>query len=55
MASKMVDYKDSPYESDEQCGVGDSSYLVDIFISLKEEIESCKVNNEKIMEAQEKQ
>ena len=29
MASKMVDYKDSPYGSDEQHGVGNSSNLAD--------------------------
>ena len=55
MNSKMVDYKDSPYKSDEQRGDGNSSDLTDTLRSLKEEIKSFKVENEKIMEAQEKQ
>jgi len=45
----MVDYRDSPYESDEQCGVGHSSNLTDTLRKLKEEIRSCKVDNDKIM------
>ena len=35
MNSKMVDYKDSPYESDEERG-GHSSDLADTLRSLKE-------------------
>ena len=36
MASKMVDYKDSPYEFEEYYGVGNSSNLAVILRSLKE-------------------
>jgi len=44
MTSKMVEYssRDSPYGSDEQCGVGHSSDLADTLRSLKVEIRSCK-------------
>lgn len=49
MASKMVDYRDSPYESEEQYGVGNSSNLAMTLRSLKEEIRSCKVDNDIIM------
>lgn len=49
MASKMVDYKYSPYESYEKHGVGPSFDLENMLRSLKEEIISCKVDNEKIM------
>lgn len=42
MTRKMVDYRDSPYESDERCGVGNSSNLVDTLRGLNEEIRSCK-------------
>ena len=55
MTSKVVDYKDCPYESGEQSGVGNSSNLANTSRSLKEEIRICKVENEKIMQAQEKQ
>jgi len=51
----MVDYKDSPYELDEQRGVGYSSDFADTLRRLKEEIKSCKEDNEKIIQAQEKQ
>ena len=51
MTSKMVDYEDSPYESDEQCGVGNLSDLAETLRNLKEEIRICKVNNGKIMHA----
>ena len=51
----MVDYKDSPYESNEQYGVGNSSDLLDTLRRLKEEIKSCKADNDRIMQAQEKQ
>jgi len=49
----MVDYKDSPYETNEQRGVGNSSDLEDTLRILKEEIRSCKADNEKIMQAKE--
>ena len=51
----MVDYKDPPYEFEEQYGVGNSSDLADTLRSLKEEIRSCKANNDRIMQAKEKQ
>jgi len=51
---KMVDYKDSPYGSDEKNGVGHSFDLVDTLRSLKEEIRSCKAPNDRIIQAQEK-
>ena len=55
MFSKMVGYKNSPYESNEQRGVGNSSDLANTLRSLREEIMSWKVDNEKIIQAQEKQ
>jgi len=55
MASKMADYKDSPYELEEQYSVGNSSDLADTLRSLKEEIRSCKVDNDIIMQTWEKQ
>lgn len=55
MTSKMVDYKVSPYELDEQCSVGNSSDLVDKLSSLKEEIRSCNADNDRIMQAYKKQ
>jgi len=45
----MVDYKDSPYESKEQYGVGNSYDLAVTLRSLKEEIRSCKEDNDIIM------
>ena len=51
MTSKMGDYKDSPYGSDEQCGVGHSSDLADTLRSLKEKIRSFKVDNDIIIMA----
>jgi len=51
----MVGYKNSPYESNEQRGVGNSSDLANTLRSLREEIMSWKVDNEKIIQAQEKQ
>lgn len=51
----MVDYKDSPYESEEQHDVGDSFDLVVTLRYLKEEIRSCKEDNDQIIHAQEKQ
>jgi len=53
MANKMVDYKDSPYEYKEQYGVGNSSDLAVTLRILKEEINSCKEDNEKIIQSQE--
>ena len=47
----MVDYKDSPYESKEQYGVGNPSYLAVTLRSLKEEIRSCKEDNDRIIQA----
>jgi len=44
MASKMVDYRDSAYGSDEQYGVGNSFDLEDTLRILKEEIRSCMVD-----------
>ena len=55
MTSKIVDYKYSPYESNEQRDVGHSSELVDTLRSLMEELRSCKTDNDKIMQVQEKQ
>ena len=49
MASKMSDHKDSPYESEEQYGVGNSSDLAVMLRSLKEEIRICKVDNDIII------
>ena len=46
MASKMVDYKDSPYESEEQYGVGNPFNLAITLRSLKEEIRICKADND---------
>ena len=51
MGSNMADYKDSPHEFEEQYGVGNSSDLAVTLISLKEEIRSCKVDNEKIIQS----
>jgi len=51
MTSKTVDYssQDSPYGSDEKCGVGHSFELVNTLRSLKEELRSCKADNDIIM------
>jgi len=54
MASKMVDYKDSPYEFEEKYGVGNSSDLELTLRILKEGIRSYKENNDIIIHAQEK-
>jgi len=48
MDSNTVDYKDSPYESEENYGVGNSFDLAVILRILKED-------NDKIMLTQEKQ
>ena len=54
MASKVVYYIESPYASNEQCGVRHTSDFIDTLRSLKEEIRSCKVGNDQIIHAQEK-
>jgi len=54
MASKMVDYKDSPYESKDLYGVGNSFGLAVTLRSLKEEIRSCKAYNDITLQAQDK-
>ena len=54
MDRKMVDYKDSHYESYEKHG-GHSFDLEDTLRSLKDERRSCKVENDRIIFAQEKQ
>jgi len=46
MASKVVDYIEYPYASDEQHGVGHTSNLKDRLRSLKEEIRICKAPND---------
>ena len=46
MASKVVEYIESPYASDEQHGVGHTFDLVDTLRSLNEERRSCKENND---------
>ena len=53
MVSKVVDYIESPYESDEKHGVGHSSDLADTLRSLKEEIKICKADNDKIIHLEE--
>lgn len=45
----MVDYKYFPYESEEEYGDGYTSNLAGTLISLKEEIKTCKENNERII------
>ena len=54
MASKVVDYVESPYASNEQHGVGHTSDLADTLRNLKEEIRSCKEDNDWIVHEQEK-
>ena len=51
MNSIMVDYRDSPYESYEQHGIGKSPDLADTLRSLKEEIRSCNANNDRLIHA----
>jgi len=53
MASKVVDYIESPNASDEQHGVGHTSDLGDTLRSFKEEIRSCKEDNDRIIQTQE--
>ena len=52
MASKLVDYIESPYASDGQGGAGHSFDLADTLRSSEEEIRSRKADNDKIMQAQ---
>lgn len=54
MARTMVDYRDSPYKSEEQYGIVNSYNLGVTLRSLKEEIRSCKAANDKILQSQEK-
>jgi len=49
MLSKVVDYVKSPYTSDEQRTVGNTFDMTDTFISFKEVIICCKVDNEWII------
>lgn len=49
MASNIVDYKDSPFEFEEKYGVGNSSDLEITLRRSKEEIRSCKEDNNIIM------
>ena len=53
MDRKMVDYRDSPYEFEEQYGVGNPFDLEVTLRSLNKEIRSCKVDNNKIIQSQE--
>jgi len=45
MVSKMLDYKESPCESDDQYGLGKYSNLANTLRSLKEEISNFKVES----------
>jgi len=49
MASKVVDYIESPYALDEKHCVGHTSNLVDMLRSLKEEIRSCMADNDRMI------
>lgn len=49
MNSKMVDYKDSPYELNKKYGVGNYSNLEHKLRSLNEEIRRCKEDNDIII------
>jgi len=51
MDNKVVDYIESRYASDGHRGVGNSSNLAETLRSLKEEIRSFKVDNDKRMQA----
>jgi len=53
MTRKMVDYnsQDSPYKSDEQHGDEYSLDIKDTLRSLKEDIISCKVDNDRIIQS----
>jgi len=55
MASKVVGYIESPYASYEKCGLWYSSDSENTLRILKEETRNCKVDNEWIIQAQEKQ
>ena len=50
MASKVLYYIESPYASYEYRGVGHFSNFVDTLRSLKEEISSCKEDNDRIVQ-----
>jgi len=50
MARTMVDYKGSLDESEELYGVGNSFDLAVTLGSLKEDIRSCKKNNDIIIQ-----
>jgi len=50
MARKVVHYLESSYASDEQHGVGNSSDLARTLRSLKKEIRSCKVDNDRTIQ-----
>ena len=45
----MVDYKYTTYESEEKYGVGNSSDLAVTLRSLKEDIRSCKADNDQVI------
>ena len=49
MVSQMVDYEESPYESEEKYDVGNPSDFAFTLRSLKEEIRSCKADNDIII------
>jgi len=49
MDRKVVDYVESPHASDEQRGVGHTSDLANTLRSLKEDIRSCKANNDQVI------
>ena len=49
MASKVVDYIESPYALDSKHGVGHYFDLADTLRSPEKEIRFCKEDNEKIM------
>jgi len=51
MASKVVNYMESPDELDGQHGVGYSSDFARTLRMLNEKIRSCKVHSDKIMQA----
>lgn len=57
MASNMVDYssQDFPYRSYKKHGDGYSPHIEDTLRSLKEKIRSCKEDNDRIIQAYEKQ
>lgn len=56
MTKKMVDYTshDSPYRSYKQHGDEWSPGIADTLRSLKQEIRSCKADNDRIIQSQER-